>query len=153
MAAYKMAQDIKAPDLKRMIVEFGPARAAEVLALSAEIGDALNVLVDVNSLAGGRITQKWIFVDLCWLVLERQGDGAVVDPEKLYLGYSAFERRRREYLSKPEALIQGRGRRASLDRHLYNYIEAFRVQAATAANLQTRATSLRAFCSDIDGRG
>lgn len=153
MAAYKALQDIKAPDLKRMIVEFGPSRAVEVLELSAAIGDALNVLVDVNRLAGGRITQKWIFVDLCWLVLERQAASAVIDPKKLYSAYSHFEQRRRQFISQPEALIQGRGRKSSLDRHLYNYIDAFRVQAATAENLQIRATSLRAFCADIDGRG
>lgn len=152
MAAYRCGRDIKAPDLRSMIVEYGSNRADEVLELSAEIGDALNVLSNVNELANYRITQKWIFADLCWLIIERHAAGAQVDPVKLATAYAIFENRRREYISAPDKLIRGRRRDPALDRHLYNYISAFRLQAGMAANLRIRANALRAFCPDIDGR-
>ncbi len=152
MAAYRCTQDIKAPDLRAMIIEFGSDRATEVLELSAEVGDALNVLAQVNDLANRRITQKWIFVDLCWLVMQRHAAGALVGPLRLAAAYQAFEIRRKEFTSAPETLIRGRRRIPALDRHLYNYIIAFRLQAGTAANLAIRAAALRAFCPDIDGR-
>ncbi|WP_352846622.1 DUF262 domain-containing protein [Mesorhizobium sp. M0622] len=152
IAAYRWTRDIKAPDLRAMIVEYGPDRAAEVLELSAEIGDALNVLAQVNQLANYRITQKWIFVDLCWLVMQRHAADAQVDPVRLAAAYEAFETRRRQYNSSPEILIRGRRTDRALDRHLYNYINSFRLQGGTAANLAIRAAALRAFCPDIDGR-
>lgn len=152
MAAYRGTRDIKAPDLRAMIVEYGPDRAAEVLELSAEIGDALNVLAQVNELANYQITQKWVFVDLCWLVIQRHAASAQVDPARLAAAYQAFETRRRQHSGSPELLIRGRRRDPALDRHLYNYINAFRLQGGTAANIATRAAALRAFCPDIDGR-
>lgn len=152
MAAYRCKQDIKAPDLRTMIVKYGPDRAGEVLELSAEIGDALNVLARVNELASYRITQKWIFVDLCWLVMQRHAAGVQIDPVKLAAAYEAFETRRRQYNSSPELLIRGQRPDPALDRHLYNYINAFRLQGGTAASLTIRALALRAFCPDIDGR-
>lgn len=152
MAAYRGGRDLKAPDLKTMVTDYGPARADEVLELSAEVGDALNVLAEVNNLASGRITQKWIFVDLCWLIMQRHEAGTMVDPAKLAAAYESFEARRRDYNNRPEVLIRGRRRDPALDRHLYNYIGAFRLQGGLAANIALRAAALRAFCPDIDGR-
>ncbi len=152
MAAFRGARDIKARDLEALVTDYGPARADEVLELSAEVGDALNVLAKTNNLAGRRITQKWIFVDLCWLIMQRHEAGASVDPAKLSAAYEAFESRRRDFINRPEALIRGRRRDPALDRHLYNYIGAFKLQGGLAANIALRATALRAFCPDIDGR-
>ena len=152
MAAYRCTRDIKAPDLKEMVLDFGPSRASEVLELSAQVGDALNVLARVNEHLRYRITQKWIFVDLCWLVMQRHATGAQVDPDKLADAYAAFDIRRREFNRTPDVLIR-RGRRGrALNRHLYNYIYGFRMQGGTAANLEVRNTALRAYCPDIDGR-
>ena len=152
MAAYRCARDIKAPDLKAMIVEFGRHRESEILELSAEVGDALNVLAVVNERLRHRITQKWIFVDLCWLVMQRHAGGAQVDPAKLADVYAAFDNRRKEFNRTPETLIRGARRNRALDRHLYNYINAFRLQGGSAANLAVRNAALQAYCRDIDGR-
>ena len=46
-----------------MVVDYAIGRDSEVLELSAEVGDALNVLAAVNERLRRRITQKWIFVD------------------------------------------------------------------------------------------
>ena len=152
MAAYRGTRDIKAPDLKAMIVEFGPNHASEVLGFAGEVGDALNVLALVNEQLRHRITQKWIFVDLCWLVMQRHAQAAQVDPAKLADAYAEFDGRRKEFNRTPEALIRGRRRNRVLNRHLYNYINAFRLQGGTAANLAVRNRALRAYCGDIDRR-
>jgi hypothetical protein len=151
MVAYGGHQDIKAPDLKKMVLDFGPDRAAEVLSISERIGEALNVLAAVNELVGYRITQKWLFVDLCWLIIKRHEAGAVVDPSKLAAAYKDFEDRRRAYIGRADDLIRG-SKHTALDRHLYDYINAFRAQGGIQANLIARATALRAFLPNIDAR-
>lgn len=152
LAAYRGDRDIKAPDLKRMIGEFGPDRMDRILECTAEVGSVLNVLEAVNELAGLRITQKWIFVDLGWLVMQRQATGAEVDSARLALAYQAFELRRRHYNSSAETLIQPGRDNPVLDRHLYDYIQAFRIQAGRRDSVAVRAAALRAFCPDIDAR-
>jgi hypothetical protein len=150
MAAYQGQQDIKAADLKRMVRDFGPGQMDQILRMSAEVGDGLNVLSQVDNIVGHTITQKWIFVDLLWLIMQRHAGGAAVDPNKLATCYQEFEKKRREFNSRPEVLIRGRRREPQLDRHLYNYILAFRTQGGQRANLNTRNAALRAFCADID---
>ncbi|WP_263408833.1 DUF262 domain-containing protein [Terriglobus tenax] len=152
MAAYEGTKDIKAPDLKAMLREYDHTRADEALELSARVGDALNTLHEVNTIVDSRITQKWIFVDLGWLIMQRQAAGATVDATKLAACYEAFESRRRQFNSEPEALIRGRRPNAALDRHLYQYINAFRSQGGLKENLKIRNAALRAHCPDIDGR-
>ncbi|OYY66590.1 DUF262 domain-containing protein [Sphingomonas sp. 28-62-11] len=144
--------DLKAPNLKALIASYGPDRAHDILEMAAEVGDALNVLAEVNAAIGRKLTQKWIVVDLGWLLMERQRAGQSTDATKLAAAFNAFSARRLEFTSKPEVLIRGSRRDAALDRHLYNYINAFRLQPALAQNIRVRATALRAFLVDISGR-
>lgn len=150
MAAYQGKRDIKAPDLKHMIRDFDHARSNEALEISARVGDALNVLEQVNQLSDRKITQKWVFVDLCWLIMQRQAAGATVDSSKLSSAYLAFEKRRRDFNSQPELLIRGQRANAALDRHLYQYINAFRIQGGLKANIAARNAALKAHCPSID---
>lgn len=159
MAAYGGMQDLKAPTLRAMNAEYGAARMDEILRCSREVGEALTVLADVNRLANFQITQKWIFVDLCWLVMQYQANGISVDASKLKAAYVHFETLRRQYISNPGDLLRRPprlrepGRRPLthiLDRHLYNYIIAFRTQGGDKQNLALRNQALRAFCADIE---
>lgn len=152
MAAYQGQQDIKATDLKQMVRDFGPGETERILKISAVVGDALNVLSKVNELVGYRITQKWIFVDLLWLIMQRHSAGATVDVEKVAERYRTFENQRRSFNSRPEALIRGRRSDPKLDRHLYNYILAFRTQGGQKASLSIRNAAIRAFFPNIDRR-
>jgi hypothetical protein len=152
MAAYEGKRDIKAPDLKKMLVEYDHTRAGETLELSAKVGDALNVLHDVNALLDFKITQKWIFVDLAWLIMQRQAVGAEVNASKLADCYAEFDRKRREFNSRPELLIRRNRANPVLDRHLYHYINAFRTQGGLKESLTTRNAALRAHCPNIDMR-
>ncbi|TCP65368.1 DUF262 domain-containing protein [Sphingomonas sp. PP-CE-1G-424] len=152
LAAYRGERDIKAPDLKRMVADFGPDHMDRILECAAEVGDALNILEQVNELSRFRIVQKWIFVDLGWLVMQRLAAGASVDAARLAAAYHGFEARRALHNRAPDVLIQDGRANPVLDRHLYNYIQAFRIQAGRRDSVAARAAALRAFCPDIDAR-
>lgn len=149
MAAYQGTQDIKAPDLRDMVSEYGSDRGVEVLELSSKVDEALNVLKEINKTLGFSITQKWIFVDLAWMIMQYQADGKAIDVEKLSRRFASFEALRREYNANAENLLRpGEHPDVSdaLSQHLYDYIGAFRVQGGLRGNLVTRNKALRAFC-------
>ncbi|WP_085654941.1 MULTISPECIES: DUF262 domain-containing protein [unclassified Pseudomonas] len=150
MAAYDGQRNIKAPDLKKMVVEFGVDRAADVLRISSRVSEALTVLAEVDGCLGHRLTQKWLFVDLTWLIMQQQLAGIEVNAEELADNFSEFESLRRQYTRYPESLLQDAHKQSRANKLwnklLYDYIMAFRAQGATHANLKTRNVSLRAFC-------
>jgi hypothetical protein len=149
MAAYHGTKDIKAPDLRDMISEYGADRGAEVLELSSKVDEALTVLADINEKLGYSITQKWIFVDLSWLIMQYQAEDKVIDVDKLVRRFANFESLRREYNSESEKLLRpGEHPDVSdaLSQHLFDYIGAFRVQGGLRGSLVTRNKALRAFC-------
>jgi hypothetical protein len=148
MAAYEGERDVKAPDLRGMITEYGTDRGAEVLALSAKVDNALAVLNEINKALGNTITQKWIFVDLVWLIMRSQSQEQAIDSASLSEKFGAFENLRRIYNSKPEQLLSaGEHPDVSdvLGKHLYDYIKAFRAQGGMKANLKIRNAALRTF--------
>lgn len=148
MAAYKGLKNIKAPDLKKMILEFGPDNAPDLLVFSSAVNDALTVLEEVDAQLKHQITQKWLFVDLVWLIVQQQTAGIEVNADDLAESFMEFDDLRRKYTSKPEDLLQAEGtaKQLRLNKALYDYIMAFRAQGATHANLKTRNASLRAYC-------
>lgn len=148
MAAYQGERDIKAPDLRGMIAEYGTDRGVEVLSLSAKVDEALTILKEINNVLSNTITQKWIFVDLVWLIMQIQSQKQVVDWTVFSEKFKNFEGLRRVYNSKPENLLTaGEHQDVSdvLGKHLYDYIKAFRVQGGMRVNLNIRNASLRAF--------
>ena len=148
IAAYQGDRDLKALDLRNMITEFGTDRGFEVLALSAKVDDALTVLEEMNDVLDHSITQKWIFVDLSWLIMQYRDEGKSTDVERLARKFKAFESLRRAYNPEPEKLLSD-GEHPdvpdALSKHLYDYINAFRVQGGQKANLKIRNRALRAF--------
>ena len=148
IAAYQGERDIKAPDLRNMIAGYGTDRGLEVLALSAKVDDALSILEAVNVILGHSITQKWIFVDLSWLIMQYQDEGKSLDADKIASKFKAFETLRRAYISQPDRLLSDGDHPEvsnALSRNLYDYINAFRVQGGMKANLKVRNRALRAF--------
>lgn len=146
MAAYSGTRDIKAPDLKRMLTEYTPDRTDEILNLTAVVGDALSVLNLVNQQLGYRLTQKWIFVDLGWLIMQWQNDGAQIDPIKLAESYQRFDMLRKLHTKDPSALLRpGHELSERAAGHLYAYINAFRAQGGERSNLGVRNAALRSF--------
>lgn len=148
MAAYRGQRNIKAPDLKKMILEFGPDQGPQLLALSSEVTEALTVLSEVDGQLKHRITQKWLFVDLAWLIIQQLTSGREVNADDLAESFMEFDNLRRKYTRNPEDLLQapGNASQLKLNKALYDYLMAFRAQGATHANLKTRNISLRAYC-------
>jgi hypothetical protein len=135
-----------------MIRNFGAAEMDRILEMSAQVGDALNVLAEIDKIVGYRITQKWVFVDLLWLIMQHHKAGETIDSTKAAACYVDFDKKRREFNGRPEVLIRGHRRNPALDRHLYNYIVAFRSQGGQQANLNLRNAAIRAFCPNINRR-
>lgn len=150
--AHGANRDLKAPDLRQLIMDYGPADTDAILELGARAGAVLNVLDAVNVQLGYSITQKWLFTDIFWLIAQRQAAGAAVDHVKLAKAITAFEARRRAHNAHPDTLLSKRSKQPSLDRHLYDYIVAFKSQGGLKENLRTRNEALRAFAPDIDVR-
>ncbi len=73
-----------------------------------------------------------------------------MDALELASRFRDFEVARKAHTARPEVLIEGRRARASLDRHLYDYITAFKSQGGLRENLVLRNEALRAHCPDID---
>lgn len=149
MAAYHGTKDIKAPDLRKMISEYGSDRGAEALELSAKVDEALTVLAEINAQLDYSITQKWIFVDLSWLIMQYQAEGKSINVDKLARRFEKFESLRRKYTAESKQLLRPRVHpdvSDTLSQHLYDYIGAFRVQGGLRGSLVTRNKALRAFC-------
>lgn len=150
MAVFQGNSDIKAPDLKRMFQSYKVGREVEVEGCFVEVGKALTVLAQVNATVKHRITQKWVFVDLVWLIMQLQDEGKAVDSSKLAEKYLEFEQQRRENVRNPERLLTQRGKGATARKHLYDYIMAFKAQGGTKENLIARNTALRFFIKGIE---
>lgn len=147
-AAYGDKNDMKAPNLREMIAEYGADRGAEVLALSARVDKALDILKGINEAVGLTITQKWIFVDLVWFIMQRQESGFDLDAVAIAKKFQRFEGLRRAYNSHPESLLQSEQHPdvpKALSQHLYDYIGAFRTQGGLKGSLTIRNRAIRAF--------
>lgn len=148
MAAYQGSEDIKAPNLRDMISEFGADRGNEVLDLSNKVDGALTVLADINERLKYSITQKWIFVDLSWLIMQYQSNAKKIDVIKFAASFEKFESLRRLYNNEPEKLLRKRVNQDLTDvlsHHLYAYIVAFKAQGGLKGNLVIRNKALHAF--------
>lgn len=149
MAAYQGTKDIKAANLKSMVLEFGYDRVEEVQELNRVVEAALTVLAELNATVSFKITQKWIFVDLCWTIMQWQADDAPIDVTKLSEKYSAFEAERRIYTAQPATLIRPTKANPTPNlrsQNLYDYISAFKAGGASKSNLNVRNIALKTLC-------
>ena len=145
--------DIKAPNLRALQRDYNSKPMEDTTDLSQRVGEALNVLSEVDAGTRYPITRKWIFVDLLLMISRLQAGGAAIDVERFTRAYDRFEERRRLYTSEPDKLLSKRRASAQTnDQHLYDYIYAFRTEGATASNLQARQLSLRHFFRNVEVR-
>jgi len=115
------------------------------------MGEALNVLAEVDQLTRFPITRKWIFVDLLGLIMSYQDAGKAINVAKFTAAYDAFEDRRRAYASTPDRLLDSSRKDArNLDRSLYDYLFAFRTEGARAPSLQQRLKTMARFFKNVE---
>ena len=144
--------DVKAPNIRHLYDKFESGQTDAILDLFNNIGRALDVLSEVNRLTRHRITQKWIFVDLFWLIYSFQRRGETVGANTLAVKYEAFDDRRKIYIKTPEILLdKNRTDIRPSDEALYSYIQAFRASGGDRENLQIRRRALRAIVGNIGG--
>lgn len=150
-AAGAGARDMKSTDLRDLQAEYNQRSMEDIMALSTKVGEALNVLSEVDQHTRYPITRKWIFVDLLGLIMNYQANGKAVDVARFTAAYDAFEERRRDYTSSPELLLNSRRSDARpLDRSLYDYLFAFRTEGAKASSLQRRLKAMARFFKNVE---
>lgn len=144
-------KDMKAADLRELQREYNGKPPEELMELSSCVGDALNILAEVDQETRYPIVRKWIFVDLLLLILQMRAAGKAIDIEKFTEAYDRFEERRRQYGRRPEPLLRAnRADKRPHDRSLYDYIYAFRAEAATSASLLKRNKALAKFFRKVE---
>jgi hypothetical protein len=147
IAAYGASRDLKAPELKRMYGEFAHAPIVQLHDLNTKVEKALSIISELDPKLAFRIRDKWIFVDLFWIVLQEQEAKRRVHVATLAEQFSSFDELRREYRSHAEDLLETRAS-ASVkvrNRRLYEYIQGFEKQGATRKSLEIRNRALRSF--------
>lgn len=151
VGAYGFTRDMKSTDLRAFQKEYNGRSTEEIMALAAKVGEALNVLSEVDQHVRHRIVRKWIFVDLLLIILQLQAEGKAVDVARFAAAYDAFETRRQEYTSEPDLLLNARRKDARTnDRALYDYLFAFRTEGAKAGSIQRRNQSLKKFIKKVE---
>lgn len=149
VVAYNSDKNIKAPDLKQMIAEFSSDdKSFELLEIASKVDSALSVLTVIDSLLNYSLTQKWIFVDLMWLIIQQHANGIEIDTVELASNFRVFEELRRGSTRNPGVLLNKTSNRRQMreNKMLYEYIVAFKAQGALHTNLKARNKSLHYFC-------
>lgn len=109
--------------------------------LMADADKILTFLDKVNGRTSHRIRQKWIFVDLFYLLyqnkekLEKLNHGDFADT------YVKFDQARLEHTAEPEKLLSGKPTRQQQD--LYDYILAFKISGGERKSLEQRNEVLK----------
>jgi len=145
------AMDLKAPDLRKLQQAYNLASTEELMEISSKVGDALNVLAEIDQQTDYPVTRKWIFVDLLGLIMSLQSQGKAIDVTRFTAAYDRFEARRRKYTSSMDQLLRPRRLDAHhLDPSLYEYLYAFRTEGAKAANLLARHKAMARFFKNVE---
>ncbi|WP_295187804.1 DUF262 domain-containing protein [uncultured Brevundimonas sp.] len=143
--------DLKAPDLRELQKDYNGRSADEIMAVSSKVGDAMNVLAEVDQQTRFPITRKWIFVDLLGLIMAIQVQGKAIDVAKFTEAYDKFEARRRAYVSSMDQLLKARRSDAQpTDSALYAYLDAFKTEGAKAASLLARHKAISRFFRNVE---
>jgi len=103
------------------------------------LADSINILAfldKVNKSASCRITQKWIFVDLFYLLFQNKDKIKGTNPKDFAKVYLQFDKDRLKYNSEPDKLISEKPNSKNQD--LYDYIMAFKISSGERKSLQTR---------------
>lgn len=137
MCIHHGERDLKAPQLMDDYQNISQEDYMEVISDANEI---LSFLDDINLLSGKRITQKWMFVDLFYLIYSIKENLEHINHEKFAECYLNFDKKRLEFNSNPEDLIDSEA--APEDRAMYEYIVAFKLSGGEKSQLERRSIAL-----------
>ena len=98
--------------------------------------EILTCLEKVNKKCSKKIRQKWIFVDLFYLLYQNKNKLKTIDIKVFTDTYVEFDRRRLEHTAEPEKLLAGNPSKKKQD--LYDYILSFKISGGLKKNVEQR---------------
>jgi hypothetical protein len=128
-----LANDLKAPTLRELYLTHADDSPASV---PGRVHRVLDYLHEMQSARPRCIRTKWGLVDLYTVIATNRA--SLPQASVLADRYSAFEARRLRFVGDPDVLLTGKTR----DRSLYDYIQAFSLEASRSRNLKSRAKLL-----------
>lgn len=145
LAAHGTDRDIKAPNLKHLFQEFDTTHTDRVMKISAEVNKALTFLDAVNEQLGFSVRHKWLVVDLAWWAIQQMRQKKKPNVRVIATQFEAFDVFRRKYTSAPEVALSNSETSKKLGKHLYQYLNAFKLQGGTKGNIVVRSSALGEF--------
>ena len=131
---HETKRDLKAQQLMDDYTNITDDRIyAPILSDSLEI---LEFLDKVNKQAAYRVTQKWIFVDLFYLLYQKKAKINKISPKDFAEVYMQFDKDRLKHNAEPDKLLLGKPDPTKQD--LYDYIMAFKISGGERKNLEHR---------------
>ena len=102
----------------------------------ADAYEILTFLDKVNAHTSKRIKQKWIFVDLFYLLYQNKAKLNKINPKEFAETYLKFDQQRLKHAAEPEKLLSGKPTQKQRD--LYDYILAFKISGSESKKLEQR---------------
>lgn len=137
MCIHRAKHDLKA---QQLMDDYNVTDSSTYAPLMADADEILTFLNKVNERASKRIRQKWIFVDLFYLLYQNKTKLKKVRPKEFTDTYIEFDQHRLEHTAEPEKLLNGNPTKEQRD--LYDYILAFKISGGEYKNLEQRSKIL-----------
>ena len=130
--------DLKAPQLMK---DYESTDSNTYIPVMADANKILTFLDKVNEHTLRLIKQKWIFVDLFYLLYQNKAKLNKIKPKEFAETFLKFDQQRLRYLAKPEKLLSGIPTQKQRD--LYDYILAFKISGSESKKLKQRNEVLK----------
>ncbi len=130
---HQAKRDLKA---QQLMSDYLYTDSSTYMPLMSDANDILTFLNSINKRTSGQIRQKWIFVDLFYLLYRNKAKLKNLSLRDFTKAYVGFDQRRLEYSAEPERLLSGRPTKEQID--LYDYILAFQISGGNYKNLERR---------------
>lgn len=134
-------RDLKAPQLMDDYVNITGGDIYGPIMVHAD--EILTFLDKVNAMASKRLTQKWIFVDLFYLLYQNNENIKKLNAREFAKAYVNFDKQRLKNNAEPEKLLDGNP--TIEQKNLYDYILAFKISGGERNNLVQRNIVLKGF--------
>ncbi|MBE7492968.1 MAG: DUF262 domain-containing protein [Planctomycetes bacterium] len=139
-------RDLKAPQLMDDYLTLTDDTYAPVLADADAI---LTFLAKVNDQTAKRLWQKWMFVDLFYLLYKNKNIVSKLSAIDFAKAYAAFDKARLEHTAEPKRLLANRPTKVQKD--LYDYITRFKLSGGHHDSLRIRHNVLKRRFQELFG--
>lgn len=141
---HRARRDLKA---QQLMDDYNSMDSRTYTPLMADTEEILTFLAKVNERTSKRIKQKWIFVDLFYILYQNKTKLSRIRPKDFAETYVEFDQRRLEHTAEPEELLIGKPTDEQED--LYYYILAFKISGGERKNLEQRNEILKRYFKPV----